>query len=161
LTSKIKPEGYAKIRPELEQLTQEYGTDRCAMEQILHKLQEKYHRIPAEHMQILADMLGIHAVEVQDVASFFHFYNTEEKGKYIIRMCRTMPCKMAGAAVVAAQLEKKLGIKFGENTANGKFTLEWTNCIGMCDQSPAFLINDKPYIKVKPKNIGKILRECK
>ncbi|MBU0745081.1 MAG: NAD(P)H-dependent oxidoreductase subunit E, partial [Gammaproteobacteria bacterium] len=130
--STTKLEGDAEIRSELQLLIDKYGNERTALKPILHDLQEKYHGIPDKHMQILADMLRLHAIEVQEVVSFYSFYNTGKKGKYIVRMCKTMPCKMAGAKEVAEQFEKILGIKFGETTADEKFTLEWTSCIGMC-----------------------------
>jgi NADH:ubiquinone oxidoreductase subunit E len=156
----IKLERDPEIRAELQQLIAKYGNDRSALAPILHDLQKKYRGIPDDHMQILADLLNMHAVEVQEVITFYHFYNTGTKGKYIIRMCKTMPCKMAGAGEVAKQLEKKLGIKFGATTPDNKFTLEWTSCIGMCDQGPAFLINDKPYTKVKAEAVSNILQQC-
>ena len=161
MASTTKLERDAEIREELTTLVNNYGNDRTALKPILHELQDKYHGIHSDHIQILADMLGIHAVEIQNVITFYSFYNVEPKGKYIVRMCETMPCKMAGAKEVAEQFEKKLGIKFGETTKDGKFTLEWTSCIGMCDQGPAFLLNETPYTKVSAKDVKRILKECK
>lgn len=161
MASTIKLERDAEIRAELQPMVDKHGDDQAALKPILHELQDKYHCIPKDHQQVLADMLGIHAVEVQEVISFYSFYNTENKGKYIIRMCETMPCKMAGAKEVAEQFERRLGIKFGETTKDGMFTLEWTSCIGMCDQGPAFLINETPYTKVSPKDVKQIIKECK
>jgi NADH:ubiquinone oxidoreductase subunit E len=151
----------AEIRAELQTLINKHGKNRTALKSILHDLHTKYYGIPNDHMQILADLLNLHAIEVQEVVSFYNLYNTGKKGKYIIRMCKTMPCKMQGAQEIANQLEKKLGIKFGETTTNGLFTLEWTNCIGMCDQGPAFLINETPYVKVNAQDINRIIDECK
>jgi NADH:ubiquinone oxidoreductase subunit E len=152
----------AKVKKELQNLVAKYGNDRTALKPILHAIQQKYHGISNMEMQILADILKIHAIEVQEVVSFYGFYNTEKKGKYIIRMCQTMPCKMADAKkAVAKKLEKTLGIKFGETTRDGKYTLEWVNCLGMCDQGPALLINEDPHTKVTEKNLTQILKKYK
>lgn len=148
----------SQLRTELNELVAKYGKSRSSLMPILHELQNKYRGIPEDAMQILADILNMHAVEVQEVATFYNFYNTGEKGKFIIRMCETMPCKMQGAKEVANKLEEELNVKFGETTPDKMFTLEWTSCIGMCDQGPALLVNDKPYTRVKPEKIGSIIR---
>ena len=64
---------------------------------------------------------------------------------------------MSGAIEIAEQLQKILGIEFGETTDDGIFTLEWTNCIGMCDQGPAFLINDTPHTRVSKEGLEEII----
>ncbi len=161
LSSTTKLGDDTEVREELQRLINKHGIDRTALKPILHDLQDKYHGIPDDHMQILADMLNVHAIEVQEVVSFYNFYNTGKKGKYIIRMCKTMSCKMAGAQEVATQFEKILGTKFGMTTSDGMFTLEWTSCIGMCDQGPAFLINEIPYVKVRAQDVDRIIKECK
>jgi NADH:ubiquinone oxidoreductase subunit E len=150
-----------QITADVKQLVSKYGSDRNALMPILHELEKKYHEVPSHSMQVLADMMGIHAVEIQDVVSFFHFYSTEKTGKFIIRLCKDMPCKMQEAAALASQLEKELGIKFGETTKDSMFTLEWASCIGMCDQGPAMLINDQPYTHVKLDEVRNILEKCK
>jgi len=161
MASVTKLDRDTEIRAELQPLLDKHGKSRSALKSILHDLQDKYRGLSNEYMQILADMLGMHAVEVQEVISFYSFYNTGKNGKYIIRMCKTMPCKMVGAKELALQFEKQLGIKFGETTPDGKFTLEWTNCIGMCDQGPAFLLNEIPYVRVKVQHVDRIIKECK
>jgi [NiFe] hydrogenase diaphorase moiety large subunit len=148
------------LNAEINALVNKFGRDRSSLMPILHELQNKYQGVSDDAMQILADLLDMHAVEVQEVVTFYNFYNYGTKGKFIIRMCQTMPCKMAGAKAVADQLEKELGIKFGDTTKDGMFTLEWTNCIGMCNHAPAFLINDQPDTKVKPEEIANILHSC-
>jgi NADH-quinone oxidoreductase E subunit len=150
-----------RMNSEITDLVAKFGKDRTALMPILHELQKTYREVPDYAMQVVADMLGIHAVEVQDVVTFYHFFGTEQAGKYTINMCENMPCKMQGAADVAKELEKNLGIKFGQTTKDGMFTLKWTSCLGMCDQAPAFLINDKPYTRVKASEVASILEKCK
>src|SRR5208282_177120 len=106
-------------------------------------------------------LMGIHPVEVYSVVTFYSFLNTEIQGRFVIRLCRTISCDMAGKDRVARQLENDLGIPFGETTADGKFTLEWANCIGMCDQGPALLVNDVVYPCVTPDKVAEIIERCR
>jgi NADH:ubiquinone oxidoreductase subunit E len=167
-----EPAELEQITSYVDKLVGKYGKNRNSLMQILHKLEENYHEIPSHAMQVLADKLGMHAIEVQDTASFFHFYNTnnidikgnngiKNKSRFIIYVCKNMPCEMQDARTLVSCLEKELGIKFGETTKDGMFSLEWTNCIGMCDQGPAMLINDVPYTRVKPEEIRSIIQRCR
>jgi [NiFe] hydrogenase diaphorase moiety large subunit len=150
-----------QITADVKQLVGEYGKERNVVMPILHQLEKKYHKIPDHAMQVLADMLGMHAIEIQEVATFFHFYSTKQQGQFTIRLCKDMPCKMQEAQSLANQLEKELGVKFGETTKDGMFTLEWASCIGMCDQGPAMLINEQPHTRVKPEEVRSILEKYK
>ena len=87
-------------------------------------------------MQVIADLLDIHPVEVHSVVSFYSFLDERPQGQFVIRLCRTITCDMAGKEHVARQLVNDLGIDFGETTPDGKFSLGWANCLGMCDQGP-------------------------
>jgi [NiFe] hydrogenase diaphorase moiety large subunit len=76
-------------------------------------------------------------------------------------LCQTITCDLAGKKSVAKTIERELGIKFGETTKDGRITLEYANCIGMCDQGPALLINERVYTKVNSEKAVKILSEVK
>ena len=145
----------------IELLVKQCGKERNALLPILRGIMDKYHHISPGAMQIVAEHLKIHAIEVQDAASFYSFLSTKAKGKYIVRLCQTASCKMSNALGIASQLENELGIKFGETTADQMFTLEWTNCLGMCDQGPALLVNDKMYTRVTADQVGKIIAACR
>jgi NADH:ubiquinone oxidoreductase subunit E len=149
----------ANLDADIKALTDKYGKGRDALISILRGVQEKYHYISDVAMQQIAYALNIHAIEVQDVASFYSFLSLKPKGKFIVRMCQTLSCKMNKAAEIAQQFEKELGIKFGETTKDGIFTLEWTNCIGMCDQGPALLVNDTPHTKVTPEQVKELIKQ--
>ncbi|AQQ69720.1 NADP-reducing hydrogenase subunit HndA [Limihaloglobus sulfuriphilus] len=126
---------------------------------LLQKVQEQEGYISDENMQKIADRLGIHPVEVYSVVSFYAFLSTKPQGKHIIRVSTCVPCMMAGADNVIKAFEKALGINAGQTTPDNKFTLEKTSCIGMCDQAPAVLIDDKLMGFVAPEKVSEILRE--
>ncbi|GMW00902.1 MAG: NADH dehydrogenase [Candidatus Hydrogenedentota bacterium] len=150
-----------RVRAEIERWCDIYGNDRSALIPILQEIQSKHHRVSDFAMQVVADMLDIHPVEVYGVVSFYQFLHHERQGEFVIRLCRTLSCAMNQNHAVARQLENDLGIRFGQTTPDGKFTLEWANCIGLCDQGPAMLINDRVYTAVTPDQIHDILQECR
>jgi len=149
------------MRCEIETLVEKLGRERSSLMPILHELQRKYGYIPSFAMQVIADELGIHPVEVYSVTSFYSFLRDEPGGKFTIRLCNTISCEMAGKDRVARQLEAELGIKFGETTPDGRFRLEYTACMGMCDQGPAMLVNDIVFTRVTPELVHQILEECR
>jgi [NiFe] hydrogenase diaphorase moiety large subunit len=150
-----------KLKEEIRALGERFGRERSALLPLLQEIQRKHRRISDYAMQELADMLGIHPVEVYGVVSFYAFLGDQPRGRYVVRLCRTISCDMTAKNRVARQLESDLGIKFGETTPDGKFTLEWANCLGMCDQGPAMLVNERVFTKVTPNKVHEILEECR
>lgn len=143
------------------ELADEYGNDRGALLPILHAIQDRYTYIDEHAQQVVADLLEIHPVEVHSVISFYAFLDEIPQGKFVIRLCKTISCELAGKDKVARQLENDLGIKFGETTPDGMFTLAWGNCMGMCDRGPALLVNEKVYTGVTPEKVYEIIEECR
>lgn len=150
-----------KLKRLTDELVALHGRERSALIPILQALQSEERTIPDFAMQTLADRLGIHPVEVYSVVTFYAFLNEKYHGRFLIRLCRTISCDMAGKDAVARQLRNDLGIDFGETTADGHFTLEWANCIGMCDQGPAMLVNEQVFTHVTPEKVHDILAACR
>jgi len=146
-----------QLKNDIVKLAEKYDYERSGLLPVLNYIQGKYRHISGYTMQEVAEVFKIHPVEVQGVVSFYSFLSIEPKGKFIIRLCRTISCDMAGKEAVACQLENELGIKFGETTRDGLFTLEYTNCLGMCDRGPAMLINEDIYTGVTPEAILDII----
>jgi NADH-quinone oxidoreductase E subunit len=150
-----------RLRQNITDWADELGRKRSSLMPLLQKVQKKYQSVSSFAMQIIADILDIHPVEVYSVISFYSFLNSNPKGRFIIRLCRTISCAMTGKDRVARQLENELGIKFGETTPDGKFSLEYTNCLGMCDQGPAMLVNDQVFTLVTPEKAHEIIEKCR
>jgi [NiFe] hydrogenase diaphorase moiety large subunit len=150
-----------QLRHNIEGWVTQYGSGRSALIPVLEEVQRQYNYISEYVMQVVADILDIHPVEVYGVVSFYSFLGHNPKGRFIIRLCQTISCDMQGKERVARQLENDLGIQFGETTPDGNFTLEWANCLGMCDQGPAMLVNDRIYTQVTPETVHDILEECR
>jgi NADH:ubiquinone oxidoreductase subunit E len=152
---------HERLRDEIVALAERHGRTRSALIPILQEIQRRHLQISEFAMQITADLLDIHPVEVYSVASFYSFLDHAPKGRFTVRLCRTISCDMAGKDAVARQLQNDLGVDFGETTPDGKFSLEWAACIGMCDQGPALLVNDQVFAKVTPEKVHAILDGCR
>ncbi len=149
------------LTEEIEKLVEKYGNNRSSLLPVLQDIQRNYRYISEHAQQEIARILDIHPVEVYSVISFYSFLNTKPKGRNIVRLCRTITCDLAGKDSIVKAVERELGIKFGETTKDKRITLEFANCLGMCDQGPAMLVNDKVYTKLTPEKAVEILNELK
>jgi NADH-quinone oxidoreductase subunit E len=99
--------------------------------------------LPPEVMQDIADYLGMPAIAVQEVATFYNMYNTKPVGKHQSSVCTNLPCALSGGEKAAHYLKHKLGIDYKETTADGQFTLVEGECMGACGDAPVMLVNNK------------------
>lgn len=124
-----------------------------------HAIQREYSYIPEEAVVAAAEAFKLPVAKAYGVATFYSYFKVGKRGKNVIRICESAPCHIAGAAEVVAALEKELGIKMGETTADGKFTLEFAECVGQCQSTPVITINSKPYGDITADKISAILSE--
>jgi NADH:ubiquinone oxidoreductase subunit E len=137
-----------RLREDVTAIAELTNFNRSSLIPILQEVKAKYRGIDSYAMQLIADVLDIHPVEVYAVATFYAFLQPEMEGRYVFRLCRTLSCEFAGKDLVARQLSEALGLDFGETSPDGAFTLQWTNCLGMCDQGPAMLVNEQVYTQL-------------
>jgi len=128
---------------------------------LLQEVQDEKGYIGDDDMQIIADRLGIHPVEVYSVVTFYSFFRNEKKGRHTIRVSNCMPNVMGGSEDLIKVFEQELGIKMGETTKDGKITLEATGCIGMCDQVPAIMADEKLIGTVTSEKAKEIIKELR
>ncbi|HNQ59512.1 MAG TPA: NADH-quinone oxidoreductase subunit NuoE [Bacteroidales bacterium] len=134
----------------VKELADKYGRNRESLLPILQELIDERRYVNDETMINVARELDLSAAEVYGTASFYSFIETEEVGKYVIRLCKTIVCDMKGKENVLQAIENTLKIKVGQTTADKKFTLKTTNCLGWCHKGPAMLINDEVYTELTP-----------
>lgn len=139
----------------------EYKDVPGGMIEAFHAIQKQFSYLPAEAVTEAAQVFNVPAAKAYGVATFYSMFSVKPRGKNVIRICESAPCHVAGAAEVLAALERELGIKTGESTADGKFALELTECVGQCQATPVITINSKPYLDVTPAKIPDILAEYK
>jgi NADH-quinone oxidoreductase subunit E len=116
--------------------------------------------LSSETMEFVARYLGMPAIAVYEVASFYAMYNLAPLGRHKITICTNLPCALSGANQAAQHLRKCLGIGFNESTADGNFTLKEGECMGACGDAPVMLINDRSMKSfMTPDQIDKLLAE--
>ena len=126
---------------------------------ILHRAQHLFGYLPREVQEFIADKLNINVSKVYGVVTFYSFFTMEKKGKYVINICMGTACFVRGADKILKEFENKLGIKNGETTADGKFTLSTLRCVGACGLAPVVQVNGKTYGNVTLETVAQILEE--
>ena len=128
-----------------------------ALMPVLHAVQERFGYIPPEAVPAIARALNLSRAEVHGVISFYHDFRTERPGRKIIRVCRAESCQAMGAVALAAHIQARLGIDFGQTSGDGDFTLEPVYCLGNCACSPAIVVGNDVYGRVNPQRFDEIL----
>jgi len=126
---------------------------------VLHEAQEIYGYLPIEVQQMVADGLGISLSEVFGVATFYSRFSLNPKGKYQISVCLGTACYVKGSDKVLEAVEKKLGIKSGECTEDGLFSIDSCRCVGACGLAPVMMIGEDVYGKLDPKDVDGIIEK--
>lgn len=145
----------------VKKLVAKYGKDRDNLLPILQGVVDKKRSLSQESIMTIAQEMEIPAAHVFGTASFYSFLDIQPRGKYVIRVCKTITCAMKGKNQILLAIENMLKIKVGETTTDKKFTLLQTNCLGWCHKAPAMLINDDVYTELTPKAVVDILSEYK
>jgi NADH-quinone oxidoreductase subunit E len=122
--------------------------------------QDEHAWLSTETMDFVAHYLGMPPIAVYEVATFYEMFNTEPTGKYKLTICTNLPCALSSATQAAAHLKQKLGIGFGETTADGLFTLKEGECFGACGDAPVVLVNNKRMCSwMKPDKLDGLIAE--
>jgi NADH-quinone oxidoreductase subunit E len=137
----LSEQAYKKIDRELAK----FPTDQrqSAVMAALAIAQDEHGWVSPEVMQDLADYIGMPAIAVQEVATFYNMYDLKPIGKHKVTICTNLPCALSGGEKAAAYLKEKLGIDYRQTTADGQFTLVEGECMGACGDSPVLLVNNK------------------
>lgn len=143
----------------VKELSDKHGRRRDSLMPILQGIVEKHNYLTDEAMVEVARELDISAAEVYGTASFYTFLDTQVRGKYVIRVCKTITCSMKGKNDILHTIEDMLKIKVGETTSDKLFSLIETNCIGWCHKAPAILINEIPYTELTTEKVAEIIKD--
>ncbi len=160
-TFAFTPENMQKAREIVAKYPQ--GRQQSAVMPLLAIAQKQNNNwLPKIAMDYVGDLLGMPPVKVYEVASFYTMYNLEPVGKHFVQICTTTPCWLRGSDAIVDACEKKLGIKIGETTKDGQFTLREVECLGACVNAPMCQVSshgedDNYYEDLAPESIIKII----
>lgn len=142
---------------ELEPFIAQHAGQPANLITVLHKIQETLGFVPYDLQVKVADILGVPLSEVYGVITFYAFFSLKPKGKYNVSVCKGTACYVRGAPKILTALEKELGIKPGDTTDDGNFSLEVVYCLGACGLSPVMTVNKDVHARLKQERIPKIL----
>jgi NADH-quinone oxidoreductase subunit E len=145
---------------ELDQFIDSLPSTDGALIAVLHRAQDLFGYLPQEVQLHVAHKLAIPAAKVYGVVSFYSFFNTQPRGDFNINVCLGTACFVRGSANILKEFETQLGIKNGETTNDGIFSLNPIRCVGACGLAPVVMINEKVYGRVQPNEVKKIIEEC-
>ena len=141
----------------IAEIVKRYPTRRSAIMPALYLAQEKYDCIDETAYQAISEILDVPEIWVFELASFYTMYNRKEIGKYHLQLCTNVPCMLRGAYDLMDHLQTRLGIKKGETSKDGLFTLTAVECIGSCDVAPAIMFNQTYHNNLSKERLDKIL----
>jgi NADH-quinone oxidoreductase subunit E/NADP-reducing hydrogenase subunit HndA len=143
----------------INEICDRYIGEKTPLMMILSAIQEEYGYIPLEVQEIVSERTGISVAEIYGVVTFYSFFSLKPKGKYVIGCCLGTACYVKGAQQVLDKFSEIIGIKAGETSEDGMFTLDALRCIGACGIAPAVTINGKVYPKLSVSDVPKIVEE--
>ena len=144
---------------ELEKMLWVYKQDKDNLIQILNDVQEHYGYIPVHAQKAISEYLSVPMAEIYGVITFYSRFTLKPKGKYHIAVCLGTACYVKGSQKIMDRLEERLGIKTGETSKDGKFSIEATRCVGACGLAPVFTVNGEVYGKATVQKLDQVLDE--
>ena len=145
----------------IHEICDRYVNEKTPLMMILSDIQKEYGYIPLEVQELVSERTGISVAEIYGVVTFYSFCSLTPKGKYVIGCCLGTACYVKGAQQIIDKFSEIIGIKPGETSADGLFTLDALRCIGACGIAPAVTINGKVYPKLTVDAVPKIVEEYK
>jgi len=138
------------------------GKQKSAVIPVLHLAQQEFGGwLSPEAMDYVASILGLQPIEVYEVATFYSMYNLKPVGKYMFEVCQTGPCMINGSDDIIKYIYDKLGIKPGETTADGMFTLKTVECLGACGYAPMMQLGKNYREHLTKEKVDAIIEECR
>ena len=157
------PEAVAEVRfdaameAEIGQILTRYPTSQAALLPVLWCCQERWGWISPGITRAVAHSLGLSPAFVEGVLTFYTMYRREPPGRYVLQVCTTLSCQLCGAADLVGHLRRRLGIGFGETTADGRFTMIDVQCLGACGEGPVIQINNDYYTGLTAQRLDELL----
>ena len=145
----------------MKKLFIEYKPIKDNLIQMLNEIQEHYGYVPIDAQKELSDFLSIPLAEIYGVVTFYSRFSLKPKGKYNVSVCLGTACFVKGSQKIMDRLQERLGIKPGETTKDGLFSIEETRCVGACGLAPVFTVNGEVYGKATVQKLDQVLDELK
>lgn len=146
---------------QVDEILAKYAKDKGTLIPIMQEVQNLYNYLPKAVLEYISQKTEIPLSEIYGVVTFYSLFHLNPRGKYIIRCCQGTACHVRGGAGILDALEAQLGIKAGETTADGRFTLETVACLGACGLAPVMQIDEDTHGRMTPAKVPAVLTEYK
>jgi len=156
--SSIKIKLKEKDIAQIDEICKSFNNEPGELINVLHKVQSEFGYLPAEVQDVVANKLNMSVAKVYGVVTFYSFFTMIPKGRFPISICTGTACYVRGAEKVLDEFKKQLGIKVGESTPDGKFSLTCLRCVGACGLAPVVQVGDKTFGRVSPDLVKDILK---
>jgi NADH-quinone oxidoreductase subunit E len=147
----------AEVEAEIDRHLAKYPISRSAILPLMFIVQRERGYLDPPGVNYLAQRLKLRITDIWEVATFYSMIHTSPIGKYHIQVCKTLSCRLLGAQNITERCAQKLGIKVGETTPDGKFSLSEVECLGSCGTAPMFQVNFDYYENLTPERVDQIL----
>ena len=145
---------------DLSDILKKYDNDKKNTLAMLQDIQRKYNHIPREAMDILSEQLDVPLSKLYGIATFYKSLSLKPRGRNVIRVCDGTACHIRSSQLLIDEIERFLGIRPGETSPDGEYTLETVNCLGSCAIAPVMVMNETYYGKVTPAKLRDIISKC-
>ena len=144
-----------------EDVIARYPVAKSALIPLLHLAQEQDGHLTEDAMTHIAELIGVTPAEVLGTASFYEMFKREPVGDYVVNVCTNISCMLLGGEELLGHLERRLGIKAGSTTADGKFTLEDVECIAACTEAPCLQVNYRYFHRITHDQVDELLEDLR
>jgi len=148
-----------QLEKKVKEIISSYPEPQSACLPILHEIQSQSGYIPRESISWVAKTIKVPRSQIEGVISFYTMFKTEPVGKYHLELCTNISCSLCGSESILRTIEKELGIRAGETTKDGLFTLSEVECLATCGMGPAMQVGDEIYEKLTPEKVIQIISD--
>ena len=144
---------------EVETIIDSHGKDEKALIQAMLAVQEEFHYLPEEALNLISEKLNVPMIRIFQVAAFYKVFSLDPRGKHIITVCKGTSCHVRGSNMLVDQVDRVLKIKPGETTKDLEFTLEEVNCLGCCAIGPVMTVDKKYYGNMSVSKVERMINK--
>lgn len=161
LTTKSSVSFSSEAKKKFDELLTRYDSKRSALLPVLHLAQDEFGALSDDVVEYVAQLMDLSPAQVTEVVTFYHMYHRRPVGQHHLQFCMTLSCWMAGSHQLYKNTCSRLGIKPGEVTPDGKFSVARVECLGSCGSAPVVQVNETYYENLNPEKLNRLINSCK
>lgn len=143
----------------IRSLVEKHNSEKKALISILQGIQSEYRYLPRESLELVAEMLGVPLIDIVGVATFYRAFSLKPRGKHMATVCLGTACHVRGGPKILEEFERRLDIKSGDTTADGRWSLETVACLGCCAIGPVVVVDGDYHAQTSIRNVNTIIKK--